>query len=151
MPVSLWTRRKVRVWKVGHSMNQTGDAEQEISHRLSKGGWPESQGGSTVLMDWQDSLGTCPVIPASHKSSELLFLPQKEPNQVADAQLDASDMISPKETHGQNCLINVKCSVHYLPNKEVLTSHWVLGAGATDTRKPWLRFTQSWLCMYISL
>lgn len=96
-----------------------------------------------MLMDQQDSLGTCPAIPASHTSSELLFLPQKEPNQVADAQLDASHMISPKETHGQNCLINIICSVHYSSNKEVLTSHWVLGAGATDMRKPWLRFTQS--------
>lgn len=70
-----------------------------------------------ALIDHQNSVGSYPVIPTNHTSSELLFLRQEEPDQVADTQLDAFDMISRKETHGQCCLINFMCSVHYSSNK----------------------------------
>lgn len=39
MPVRVWEPEGRRgAWKVGHTMSQAGEAEQEISHGMSKGG-----------------------------------------------------------------------------------------------------------------
>ena len=39
MPVRVWeTEGRRGAWKVGHTMSQAGEAEQETSHGMSKGG-----------------------------------------------------------------------------------------------------------------
>ena len=99
-------------------MSQAGEAEQEISHGMSKGGWPDSQRGNAVLLDQQeDSIATYPVTPLRQKSPVQWFLDQPGPKQVAVLRLDAFYMISPNETHGQDDLIGFTCWAYYSSNK----------------------------------